>query len=212
MSTSLTGYNEFSNITTQPFKSENIVINQDGLCGSTCAIFAELMREQAKVQTITVGGRPLNQPMQGVGGSKGSQKLPMYGLQQFAEVTVKAAFLLDGESIAKRINETTAAGRIYKATQLTKRSYIDANGLYPQGSVNSLNNERMNDTSSTPLEFVYEAADCKLFYTIDTWSKPARMWKAAVDTKWSRFNAKCVPGSTGNKTAIGMVENQSGFG
>jgi hypothetical protein len=59
----------------QPLKAEDIVVVQDGLRGSTCAIFAELMREQGKVQTIAIGGRLVTGAMQGAGGSKGSQVL-----------------------------------------------------------------------------------------------------------------------------------------
>jgi hypothetical protein len=168
------------------------------------------MREQGKVQTIAIDGRPLNEPMQGVCGSKGSQKLAMNTLQQFAMDTIEVAKDLDGEYVAKKINDTTAAGRIYNATQLSKRSFVTSDGKYPNGGVNSLNNQRMNDTSNTPLEFIYEAADCKLFYTVATFFDVEKLWKAAVDAKW--FDGKCVAGSTGHKTAIGVVENKPGFG
>lgn len=168
------------------------------------------MREQAKVQTIAVGGRPFNQPMQGVGGSKGSQILPMNSIKLFAMDTVEVAKQLDGEAVAKKLNDTTAAGRIYGARQILKRSFVSIDGEYPTGSVNSLNNERMNDTTHTPLEFIYEAADCKIFYTAATYLNVTELWNTAVDAKW--FNGKCVPGSTGDKTAIGVVENNPGFG
>jgi hypothetical protein len=46
----------------QPFKAEGIVLIQDGGCGSTCAIFSGLMREQAKVHAVFIGGRPQNVP------------------------------------------------------------------------------------------------------------------------------------------------------
>jgi len=60
----ITGYNGLTNVTAQPFQADNIVLLQDGLCGSACAIFSELMKEQGKVQTVVIGGRPLNAPMQ----------------------------------------------------------------------------------------------------------------------------------------------------
>ena len=65
----------------RPFESENIVMMTDGLCGSTCAIFSQMMREQGKVHTIAVGGRPVNEPMQSVGGTKGAQVIPMHYFQ-----------------------------------------------------------------------------------------------------------------------------------
>ncbi len=39
----------------QTFESSNIVILTDGFCGSTCAIFSELMKTQGDVQSIAVG-------------------------------------------------------------------------------------------------------------------------------------------------------------
>lgn len=205
---SLTGYNEFKNIQTQPFKSEDIVIIQDGYCGSTCAIFAELMREQGKVQTIAIGGRPRNAPMQGVGGSKGSERLLMDQLLGFAERTLNTALALDGAAVVNKLNQT-AVGKISNAIQIYLRS-TPSSTEYIAGSVNALNNQRMNDSTETPLEFQYEAADCRLFYTTATYRDPVNLWKAVWDAKWA--NGKCVPGSTGHKTAIGVLENKSSFG
>jgi hypothetical protein len=210
MDVNLTGYNEFKNAPAQPFLPENIVILQDGFCGSTCAIFAELMREQGKVQTIAVGGRPLNAPMQGVGGSKGSQKLSFDSLLAFAERTIKVAEALDGAAVSKYLENNTAVGKIYHATQIYKRTTLPGEGSTIVGAVNSLNNLRQNDTTDTPLEFLYEAADCRLFYTTATYMDPVKFWKMAIDAKWG--SGKCVPGSTGHSTAIGMMEERPGFG
>jgi uncharacterized membrane protein YgcG len=210
MPVNLTGYNEFKNAPAQPFLPENIVLLQDGFCGSTCAIFAELMREQGKVQTIAVGGRPLNAPMQGVGGSKGSQRLDFDDLYEFAERTIKVAEALDGAAVSKHLENNTAVGKIYHATQIYKRTTPPSEGSHIVGAVNSLNNLRRNDTTDTPLEYLYEAADCRLFYTTATYLDPVRFWKMAIDAKWG--TGKCVPGSTGHSTAIGTIEDKPGFG
>lgn len=202
---SLTGYNEFRNTPNQPFDADNIVIIQDGFCGSTCAIFSELMREQGKVQTIVIGGRPRNGPMQGVGGSKGSQKLGLDTLADFAERTIKTAEILDGTAVAQQLNKT-AVGKIYNAEQIYVRTTVPAKGAHLVGAVNSLNNLRMNDTTDTPLEFIYEAADCRLFYTVQSYLDPVVLWKQAIDAKWA--SGKCVAGSTGDKTAIGVLEKK----
>ncbi|KAH7392849.1 hypothetical protein BKA66DRAFT_438985 [Pyrenochaeta sp. MPI-SDFR-AT-0127] len=201
---SLTGYNE-QPTPSQPFQAENIIILQDGYCGSTCAIFSELMREQGKVQTIVFGGRPLNAPSQGVGGSKGAQILNLDDLKQFAVRTIKTAEVLDGEWIAAKLNDTTAVGRIYQATQIYKRT-AHIPGTYLVGGINSLNNYREGDSTETPLEFIYDAADCRLFYTKETFLNPLSLWKQAADAKWGK--GECVPGSMGHKTAIGVVNNQ----
>lgn len=54
----------------QPFPVENIVILTDGICASACSIFTEFMTRQAGVKTIVVGGRPIDAPMQAIGGTK----------------------------------------------------------------------------------------------------------------------------------------------
>jgi len=38
----------------QTFDPDNIVILSDAFCGSTCAVFAEMMKTQAGVHAITV--------------------------------------------------------------------------------------------------------------------------------------------------------------
>jgi hypothetical protein len=55
---------------------------------------------------------------------------------------------------------------------------------------------------------VYEAADCKLFYTLESLMAPAPLWKRAVDAKWG--NGTCVTGSTGDPSSMG-VENKIPF-
>lgn len=64
----MSGYLKRANITMQPFAAEDIVIVYDGYCASTCTIFSELMRQQAGVKTIALGGRPNKDIIQAVGG------------------------------------------------------------------------------------------------------------------------------------------------
>ena len=59
-----------------PAPSTDVVYLQltDGFCGSTCAIFAELMKTDAGVRRVAMGGVPsISGPMQAVSGSRGSQ-------------------------------------------------------------------------------------------------------------------------------------------
>ncbi|GJC80556.1 peptidase S41 family protein ustP [Colletotrichum liriopes] len=53
-----------------------------------------------------------------------------------------------------------------------------------------------NNDLSTPVQFHYKAANCKLFYTWDTLTNMTSLWSAVADVKWNR--AKCVKGSTTN--------------
>lgn len=185
----------------QPFKPENIVILSDGLCGSTCAIFAELMREQGNVHTIMVGGRPKNTPAQAVGGSKGSQVLPFDTLYDLMGQTLNSTRLFYGDKVADMLN-SSMIGILANPTQLLKRTAHYTEETIA-GAVNSLNNLRANDTSETPLEFIYEAADCRIFQTFESFFSPVSLWERAVDVKWGE--GKCVDGSMGDESAISVV-------
>ncbi|PVH74394.1 hypothetical protein DL98DRAFT_537462 [Cadophora sp. DSE1049] len=72
---SVAGYLDEPEIPVAAFAADDIVVLYDGSCGSTCAIFAEFMKNQGGVRSIAVGGRPQDGLMQGIGGSKGSQVL-----------------------------------------------------------------------------------------------------------------------------------------
>lgn len=63
-----------------------------------------------------------------------------------------------------------------------------------QASVNFRNNIRMGDNSVTPLHFVYEAADCRFFYTPEMYTDQTLVWDMAYQLAWG--NATCVAGST----------------
>ena len=74
----ITGYGSRANLLAKepPFAANNIIMLTDGFCASTCTIFAEFMKTQAKVKSYTFGGRPQTGAMQAVGGTKGSQAYP----------------------------------------------------------------------------------------------------------------------------------------
>jgi hypothetical protein len=74
-----------------------------------------------------------------------------------------------------------------------QRTTPDPAGAKLVGGVNSLNNQRQNDCSNTPLQFYYEPADCRLFYSLATYLDPVALWKRTVDSKW--LSKACVPGS-----------------
>ena len=71
----ITGYGSRANLLAKepPFTADNVIMLTDGFCASTCTIFAEFMKTQAKVKSYTFGGRPQTGAMQAVGGTKGSQ-------------------------------------------------------------------------------------------------------------------------------------------
>jgi hypothetical protein len=63
-----------------------------------------------------------------------------------------------------------------------------------QPNFNLRNAYKPNDPSQTPLQFLYEAANCRIFYTYDDLLQIDNLWKRVYETVWG--NITCVPGST----------------
>ena len=181
--------------TPQPFKAEDMVMLHDGMCSSTCAIASELLKNQGAVRTIAVGGRPQDGPMQGVGGTKGAQVFSWDDIQLRMQATY---FLGSPEQQAQW--DKMDLGKTAFATQLFKRSAYQGGKI--AGGVNLKDNLRQNDASGTPLEFMYEAADCRMFFTAAMVTDVTALWKGVADRMFKNGTSMCVAGSTGNPTAV----------
>ncbi|PKY00846.1 hypothetical protein P168DRAFT_285003 [Aspergillus campestris IBT 28561] len=167
-----------SSHSTQPYQAEDIIILTDGLCSSTCALFTEMMHHEAGVQTVVVGGRPNPGPMQAAGGTRGAASY--------------SARRLDRDiSTAQNIDRSTRG-------QFPDRRY----DFFTTGfTINLRDQIRSGDDeeSPTPLQFQYEAADCRIFYTPKTWYNYTNLWTYAADAIWSDPGL-CVATSTDNHT------------
>lgn len=196
----VSGYLNRSNVTTQPFLRENIIVVYDGYCASTCTIFSELMRQQAGIKTIALGGRPNTDIIQAVGGVKGTNDYPYsYIFSSIEEV------FSSGNSSQQSYWNSTALGT-YSELPLFRS---------PSGPVvNSRDGIREGDVSETPLQFRYETADCRVFYTPDMVVDETSVWKTVADVVWN--GGACVAGSAtyGNGTAARKrdVLNKKGWG
>lgn len=95
---------------------------------------------------------------------------------------------------------TTSLGKTAFAEQMFKRTAYS--GGNPAGGINLKDNLRRGDPSKTPLEFIYEAADCRMFYTAPMINDVTMVWKGVVDRMFRNGTAKCVQGSTGDKSSI----------
>ncbi|GAB7322783.1 hypothetical protein MBLNU13_g05354t1 [Cladosporium sp. NU13] len=184
----VSGYQNRSNITAQPFKAENIVVVYDGYCASTCTIFSEFMRQQAGVQTIALGGRPTKDIIQAVGGVKGTNSFPWSYILGSVEIPFQTELLHDADYYA---NET-ALGNYSDLPLLRATNYV----------VNARDGIREGDKDETPLHFVYEAADCRIYYTPAMVVDQEAVWKTVADTAF-KGQSSCVAGeisSGGNGT------------
>ncbi|KAE9975034.1 hypothetical protein EG328_003510 [Venturia inaequalis] len=164
----------------QPFDASNIVIVYDGYCASTCTIFSELMRKLAGVQTIAMGGRPNDNIIQAVGGTKGTNNYPW----NYIFSLVKSVY-----NYSTPAQQTTYDGTVL-ATYNSVLPFARAVG---SPNVNARDGIRKNDTTNTPLQFRYEEADCRLYFTPEMTVDVTAVWKAAVDVKWGE--KECVAGS-----------------
>ncbi|CCF36468.1 hypothetical protein CH063_08035, partial [Colletotrichum higginsianum] len=63
-------------------------------------------------------------------------------------------------------------------------------------TINSANVYLDDDLDGTPVQFRYEAANCKLYYTWDTLTNMTSLWAAVAGVKWN--GGRCVAGSTTN--------------
>ncbi|OOQ82895.1 putative peptidase, S41 family [Penicillium brasilianum] len=173
------------------FPAENIAIITDGDCGSTCAFFVKLMKRQG-VRTITFGGRPNESTMQGVGGTKGGQSL---GINYINGYIQQANQLIQ--------NSTGSSSPLLTDDEWKKfndSSPSLATSFAWSGSVN-LRNEYDPDDDQTPLQFVYEAAECRRFYTIDNYLQRETVWQDAAKSMFG--DGGCVKGSTNGKGSLG---------
>ena len=178
----------------QPFAPQDTIVLYDGYCGSTCAVFSEYLKNSAGIQFISVGGRPQTGPMQAVGAVKGSQ------LFQFTELIYQQWIPLwrsTNNAFRNSIN-----GTIWE--------YFTGDPVYRStaGGVNGRNHYRIGDETETALQFVYEASDCRIWWTKEMLYDPTFLWNrvasiAFTERKGTQFNSKyCVKDSTGHPTSI----------
>lgn len=143
------------------------------------------MVQQGGVKTIALGGRPGlgNKPIQAIGGVKGSNDYPFeYIFEATAEIWGASNSSLQSQWESSVLNQYTALP-LYRSTNVV---------------VNSRNAYRQGDASNTPLQFVYEPADCRILYTPAMVVDETAVWKTVADSVWGggAGNA-CVAGGFG---------------
>ncbi|KAH7327405.1 hypothetical protein BKA65DRAFT_66958 [Rhexocercosporidium sp. MPI-PUGE-AT-0058] len=173
----VSGYDKSVAEKTQLFAAEDIVILTDGVCASTCSMFVEMMHNEGGVKTVVVGGRPSYGPMQAVGLTRGVRS---YGIDS----------QLDSD-----IAETQAIRDFNSqpADFLPDRS----TALEVEITYATLNlRDQVRKGEEIPLQFQYDAADCRIFFTPDTVINFSNLWKYAADAMWTKPEL-CVKDSTG---------------
>lgn len=150
-----------------------------------------MMHHEAGVRVVVAGGRPVPGPMQGASGSRGAR---IYSTDELdSNIEFAQEIIEDDDSPANPYflpNRTT-----------------ELNFQVTFASINLRDQVRPNET--TPLQFAYEAADCRIFYTPSTFYNYSALWQYAADAIWTNPSL-CVNGSTGFASLPGAEINING--
>ncbi|KAL2061185.1 hypothetical protein VTL71DRAFT_7458 [Oculimacula yallundae] len=173
----VSGYDKSIAEKPQLFAAKDILILTDGVCASTCSMFVEMMHNEAGVKTVVVGGIPAYGPMQAVGQTRGVRS---YGID-----TQLDSDIVDTQTIHGLTHQP--------ADFLVGRS----KALEVEVSYATLNlRDQMRQGEEIPLQFQYDAADCRIFFTPNTVINFKNLWKYAADAMWTKPEL-CVKDSTG---------------
>lgn len=180
------GYANRSVTSPQPYAAEDIIIVRkacipfhsfadllqlsDAVCHSACAAFVEMMHHDAGVRTVVAGGLPKVGSMQVPSGSRGAEA--------YSSLDLDADF-----DVAVSINASTAAVLPNRDVEF----YVSYAGFNIKDAI--------REGSDTPLQFLYEAADCRIYYTARTVYNYLNLWNYVVDAIW-RNPSLCVSDST----------------
>ncbi|KFY08290.1 hypothetical protein V492_06364, partial [Pseudogymnoascus sp. VKM F-4246] len=162
---SVTGYGPLADTPAQPYAAEDIILLSDGYCASTCAAFSDLMRRQGGVRSVVLGGRPAFGPMQGVGGTKGVLVEPWEAI----EASIASTLADFGTAAQKK----KWAGYLPEAFPIAMSSAPTVNfrsGYHPG--------------SDTPMQFLNESANCRLFYTPAMLTNVTHIWESVARLAW----------------------------
>jgi hypothetical protein len=140
----------------------------------------EMMHYEAGVRVVVVGGRPSTGPMQAPSGSRGAR--------------VYSTDILDAN--IGFVQQLLASQNSPDVNFLPNRT-LALDVFVTFASINLRDQIRRDET--VPLQFAYEAADCRIFYTPQTIYNYTALWQYAADAIWSKPSL-CVQGSTGFAT------------
>jgi hypothetical protein len=192
----VSGYDPTEPTPEQPFERDNIIVMTDGYCASTCTIFSQLMRQVAGVKYVIMGGRSRPGIAQAVGGVKGTNNFEWENIQY----TVEAVYTYSSPQDAAQYHKNTALARYDSNIPFYRIAYSGAS------SINFRDGIRKGDQAQVPLQFVYEPADCRIYWTKEMTVDISAAWKSVADSAWGGKN-KCVAGSAryggyGNRRSI----------
>lgn len=167
-----------------PFHPSNITILTDGRCGSACAMVVTMLTHAHGVRTVAIGGRPLLTPMQAIGQTKGG---PVVNFKAFPYNETLTSAPPTIELI------TSEPGPIRLTSPGTSQQGISK---WREGiRFNLANAAPLGDKEdAVPLQFRYEAANCRIFFTWEMARNITAIWRKVTEVAW--HGGTCVEGST----------------
>lgn len=182
----ITGYADRKNVAPQPFKAENIVLLSRGDCGSTCAVFANLVMKRG-VKTIVAGGLPQDSPKEAVGGTRGAQVFTLSAIYSMSRDLFQQ---FSSDQDRQQWKGTKLAQIVEKGEYLVNRCL----GNGEKSKINLKNSIDVNDESRTPLQFGFYPANFHFWLTKDMVFDMTALWKKAANVIWG--SAQNPPSST----------------
>lgn len=135
------------------------------------------MTQIAGVRSIAVGGRPGPGPMQKASGTRG------------ARFYTDDELLFDYEFLSEVIGNDSALSRLPNRDDTgISLSYLSFNIR-----------DQMRKDDKIPLQLKYDAAQCRIYYTLDNVYNMTRLWRDAAAATWEDPSL-CVQNSTGYAT------------
>ncbi|KAK3349070.1 peptidase S41 family protein [Lasiosphaeria hispida] len=170
------------------FAAENILIITNGHCASTCALLATLLTSQ-NTRTIAFGGRPRPGPMQALGAVRGGQYWSFSTIA--AHISRAREFAREADRAGRPIWGEAERGRFEGLAPVGLGGL--ALGLHPgaEGGVNFRSGYLYG--GEVPLQFFYQAAGCRLFFTAENVVRPETVWGDAAAAVWG--GRGCVAGT-----------------
>lgn len=191
---SVTGYGPLASTPAQPYAAEDIILLHDGYCASTCAVFSDLMRRLGGVRSVVLGGRPGFGPMQAVGGTKGVLVEPWAAIEAYV-----AATLADFGTAAQKKKWAGYLPEQFPIALANPPTVNFRSGYHPG--------------SDTPMQFLNESANCRMFYTPAMLSNVTHIWEAVARLAWGYGGGTgqtCVHGSYSEGEPIGESKGTVG--
>lgn len=181
----------------------NVAQMTDGRCASTCVTFAQSMKKQG-VRSIAFGGRPREAAMSAFGGVRGAQHWTLSLISTY--ITAARQLLAGWPANDGSILNTEELSRFEQLAPPSIEEMALQVDRHGQSGINFRNAYDEGD-DETPLQFAYESADCRMYYTAENVVHPATTWEAAARAMFG--GAPCVRGSV---NATGPAHHESNRG